>query len=1160
MLPNWFRKVAFLGAVALGPSLAAAQAPSLTDSIPGHPLASEASVPITCFEQFVVSGIGRPIALRRQNLVDGSEMVSLDHEGLRRGTDYLIDYAAGTLRLTATVTMGQVLRVSYQPIPASPEPLNPGDDAIRLMTKIGDESLPANSMTSLREFMGLRGSGPTLVFGATPGSPTLGAAAAPDSRFVIEDLSANVAHGIVSVGYEDIGSGVNFSASKTPGLDEATAVGLQAQAGVKKIGFAMQGVDLGSNKLNDSLRIVSDGHGTVALSALGLDNGPLSLRYSGRQSTSGFMLFNALPEADRDTVMRGLGLDSQSVSAQYKIKNGLLGFSSEMTTDSDRQRISKEEFRVDSSPLKLDFGDQSVGMLFTQFGGLPTDQQQTLAAQAGTDKKWFSMETEPIGKGGQPLKASAIQLTGPMGSYVAADLSAGGKGWTLQAGDRKNDNSFAFQPEIDAKQIGDDVQAISKMYSPTGTAPSDLNKSMYMFGNLDRYFFRFTAQPWKASNLDVEDVTLKGATDQADIQTVSTTLKNFDFTLHHTHIGTNFFEDNELMDFEQQKLGLDLGVDRTDAAGSLKLSPSAKIAFNMDNTDTQQGAAIRDGVEYSDKRIDVSYSNRQVAPGFGTVNMYQGSTGLTDPDAGTLAMLNGFRDEIIQGRWQPSARLNIQALWENQHDDSTDQDGYDHVINANWDPNKTTHLGYSYLDTRASNPFDILYGNRMSTLLFSKDFGKDGKFQYAHEEVGIDDPNSDGPPPVVGQQAPPPQYATVPQGDSSEDSVTYTANLDKKTQIQTQDSMMRFGDGTREDMSANTISRALTPHFGLSYTETNVSKTGASADETNNYGFWLDLFKGMRFSYGFARDLNELTTANDNMTTIGVTPGDAGPLHLDSVHYGVSSWDNLHNQVASNYALHNTAPFKLGFFTNLKFNVNMSTFSDYSAFSQKNDLMNLSGKIGANSFMVEYKSQLDLNNVLATDRFASFQTDSNPKKWIEASFRVKERDSAETGSVLIRDYSVTLRPVKNLVITNHMLTNPEVEFRPDVVMGSLTSPWRVNQYKLDYRTSKSTSIGATYEDRINDSDQAFFRTAGLDMELFRNTGSPLTLWYGMERGGGGGLSSQYAQRFYLKYFQQPGPNQLFNLFVGNVSYVYTNEAVMNKINWGVRGEYEYSFW
>jgi hypothetical protein len=1158
---NWITKAACLGVAAAMPLAVKAQAPTPKDGIVGHALDGGLESPITSYDQFVISSLGQPFALHHQNLVEGSEMVTLAGIGLRRGVDYSIDYASGILKILTEVTTGQVLRVSYQP-KATAQPLNPGDAAIH-MTAPAPSLLPKTA-SSFSDFLGLQPNSQGFVVG---GTSSLNAATGQTttSPFIAGSESFGVGHGTVSIGYADVGSRVNF-AQNDLALDSGTTNSLQAEAGVKKLAVAVQGVDFGSTKVNDTMRFVSDGQGSIMQTDANLQNGPLTVSYSGQNVSRGFMLYSAMPQADRSGLIQSAGLNIQDVSAQYRTKTATVGFTSDLTTDSEGQRIQKEDFSLSSQALKVNAGQQSVGMLFSQFGSLPSEEQQALASQAGTNKEWLSLETAPVNKTGQPLKVSALSLTGPMGSYVSSDLSVGAKGWSLQAGERRNNNAFAFQPDIDDKRVGDDVATVAKMYAPSGITPSEADKSMYLFGNLDRYFVRFTDQPSKVSSLDAEGVMLKGASDHADIETIIATLKNADLTIHHTHVGENFFESNQLMDFEQQKLGMDLGIDRTDATGDLKLSKSAKLAFNMMNTNTQQGAAIRDNVEYSDKRIDLSYSTKDIAAGFGTVAMFNGSTGLTDPDIGTLAALNGFKDQLFQGKWQPSAKLSIQTQWEDEHNDTTNQNGFDHVINATWDPNKTTHLGYSYIDTesytntQATDPFDVLFNNRMSSLIFTKDFGKAGKLQLNHEETGITDPGwAVGAPPMVGQQAPGPD-PTLPQGNASEDALTYTASLDKKTQVQTQDTMTRFGDGTKEDITANTISRALTPHFGLSYTNTTTLKPGTNNDENrNNYGFWLDLYKGIRFSYGFVRDLNEFS-GNNSTTTIGLSPGDAGPIHLDAVNQGVNSWDNLHNQVTSNYALHNTKPFNFLIFKNLSFNVNLATQSDYSAYSQRNDVVNVGGKVGANTFMVQYKSQMDQFAKLGTERFLLFQTDPNPKKWIEASIKMKQRDTPETGAVLIRDYSITVRPIKNLELSNHMLTNPEVEFRPDVIMGSVTSPWRVNQYKADYKVGASTSVGATYEDRRDDSDGSYFRTAGVDMQLFRNSGSPLTLWYGMEQGGGGAIPHQYAERFYIRYFQQPSQNQVFNLFLGNLDYTYAGGAYENKYNWSVFGQYEYLFW
>jgi len=433
-----------------------------------------------------------------------------------------------------------------------------------------------------------------------------------------------------------------------------------------------------------------------------------------------------------------------------------------------------------------------------------------------------------------------------------------------------------------------------------------------------------------------------------------------------------------------------------------------------------------------------------------------------------------------------------------------------------------------------------------------KDFGKYGKVQYIHSDQGVTDPNGDPAPVTSGPQAPP-VNPSLPQGEATQDYVYYQTNLDKDTSVKTEQSQTRYSDGTKEDMSANTVSHALTKHFGLSYTNLHID--GPLNDQKrNNYGFWLDLGKGVRFSYGFVRDVTPFGGYTSN-SVIGATPGDLGSVHVDAAAYNAN---DLAAQTTSNFALKSSKAVDLGILKDIKFNFGYTEANNPGVFTQSNRLFNVSGRVGANTFMVEYKSQLDYNGQMGTDRFVSLQTDPNPKKWIVAGIKLKERSTPETGHTMIRDYNITIRPIKNLEITNQLLTNPEEQFRPDVLLGSVTSPWRLNKYKLDYHSSASTTIGATWEERLNDYTRDSFTTAGLDLELFKNSGSPLTLWYGMEQGTGS--THQSAARYYLKFFQRPGPNQSLNIFVGNISWAYANGSSFSKNNWTVHCSYEYRFW
>lgn len=82
--------------------------------------------------------------------------------------------------------------------------------------------------------------------------------------------------------------------------------------------------------------------------------------------------------------------------------------------------------------------------------------------------------------------------------------------------------------------------------------------------------------------------------------------------------------------------------------------------------------------------------------------------------------------------------------------------------------------------------------------------------------------------------------------------------------------------------------------------------------------------------------------------------------------------------------------------------------------------------------------------------------------------------------------------------------------------------------------------------------------AGLTLDLFRNSGSPLQLFYGVEQRWGNQLR-QTAHRYYLRFDQRPGPNQLLSVFAGNLSYGHSLPNGANRNNWTVNVNYQIRF-
>ena len=1146
-----------------------AQTPA--DAITGNAAPTTSATGTPGIEMIPLKVLDAPIRLRFRGIYPHSDTVTLDGQALARGTDYNIDYISGVLYLMKQANVGQVLRLNYQ-YDASSQPAaiihGPSGAQVAPPKQFAPEigSAPHLDFANTKlltfstglNFGGISSSGLLMITPhATPGSQAANFTGALDqgSQFLVQNFSTKFSHGTVNLDFQDISRNfTGFNLARAAGMDSNVVDQLQKEAGLRRMGFSMDDVTLGPLKISNSFRTVKDDGGSISWKSLGLQAGGLSLTYSARKVDSGFSRFADLSEKDHDQLMKEAGLDRQNLGAEYKAKGSDLSFMSSMIKDEFGGTINRDALDFSAKSWKLDLGQQSVSSNFARMDSLTDPEKALFGRENGLNRKWLNFQTDPLGKGGQPVIVALQNVSSPTGVFRSEDVSLGGKNWSASFAERKMDQGFGLQANLADSEVDKNVQSIGKMYQASGVPTGPGDRAAFLQGaDVDRSAFRFTLQPKKDWNLDLEQVTLRGSLDYASLQSFLFNTKNMDLTLRREHEGINFTEAPQLFGFEQQRLGNVPGLDMTNLAFNWRLGGFKKLSMTMMDSSSPNGGAQRDTFAYSDKKIDVSYASRNVDPHFSNANS------LTDPENNLLASLMGFRETDFHMKWNLLPKMTMETLWADEKNDTTNADAFQHNFLLSWDPNKNTHLAYTMLDTKSDSALETLYRSRISQFLLSENLGKYGKLQYVHENDTAVDPNGNPAPATVGQQAPPPD-PNLPQGDSSKDYFSYEAQLDKKTSIKTEQTLTRFSDGSKEDVSANTINRALTDHVGVSYTDLRIDRPGVDKDETkHNYGVWFDIAKGVRLSYGFVRDNNQIqgNTAN---STIGLTPGNVGLLHVDALGLNTNSWDQLHNQVATNVQLKSSKPLSMGFLKNIQFNLGMDTSSDYSAWQRDNKLFNLSGNVGSNSFMVEYKSQLDsITNEHGIDRFVKFETDQSDKRWLKASVKLKQRVIPGQGTTTIRDYSITMRPLKNLEITNQVLTNPEEQFRPDALLGSITSPWRVNKYKLDYHSGQSTSIGATWEDRINDITRDFYRTAGVDMELFKNSGSPLTFWYGMEQGGGS-TPRQTAARYYLKFYQKPGPNQVFNIFAGNISYDYTKDSGFSKNNWTLHLDYEYRFW
>jgi hypothetical protein len=101
------------------------------------------------------------------------------------------------------------------------------------------------------------------------------------------------------------------------------------------------------------------------------------------------------------------------------------------------------------------------------------------------------------------------------------------------------------------------------------------------------------------------------------------------------------------------------------------------------------------------------------------------------------------------------------------------------------------------------------------------------------------------------------------------------------------------------------------------------------------------------------------------------------------------------------------------------------------------------------------------------------------------------------------------------------------------------------------------TIGGSFEE-IMDKNRPLSRVGGLNLVLNESTGSPLKLFYGVEQADRTG-KRYTTHRYHLQYDQKPGPNQMFSIFAGNVSYQHTIADGRSRNNWTLRVDYQIKF-
>lgn len=1145
--------------------------------------------------------IGPGTPLRYGNVIPGSERVQLDGVDLTAGDDYGMDYATGVVYLKRAQKLGQTLTVTYrynaQPDPSAPSrfqsfstmkySLMPGGLTAMMGLGMVDRTADGRVMSGnvfgwnntfkfgqsgslngvyiygnraqARETAGLRlDSNPTQPTGPAPAP---GADGAGGSRFILQNFSSKLMGGDASFDYQDISKNFSaFSAVGDAGYDDKTVKQFQAERGLTRMGMNLNNLKFGSLGFSTGFKSVEDDGHRIDWRSYGVQQGGLKLNFNSEQVDSRFTRFTDLSEADRAQLQREVGMSRQNWSGEFAQKMGKLGFTGvAIRDDLTGLTIHRDDYTLDTSKLKFDFGQQSVDTGFTRMDGLMDPEKAMYGAEAGLHRQWMSLQSSLFGAQA-PLSFQQTVVGSATGKYVATDFDMKAKTWDFQHIERNAGSTFASLSAMSPTEMNANIKAISAMYDPTlPVNPAD-SAGFVLGAGIDRDFTGLRAQPFKNWNFAITSLQLKGLTDKGRVDTLALSNTRFNFSYRAQNLGKAFNDQASMMSFEQQRLGMLPGLSRTDLGFNAKLSGSKVLNFQRMTADDPNGAVNRTTVEFSDKKIDVQLASREVGPQFA------GSTLLVDnpTEQALMASLQGFKERDAAVKWQLLPTMNFNASIQSAIDDASHEARDSDNVAWNWAPNKTVQLGFTSQQVKQAGSASTLFESMTQQISLSKDFGRYGKFAFMDErnrQVGT----------PQGTLAA--MTTVLVDPNFHEQYFSYDAKINPTTEVKTEQTFTRFDDGTNEQVNANTISTALTKRVGVSVTNVDVDRSGNQTDEQHrNYGFWYDLGNGLRVSYGYARQLSNDPNADttSNSLQVGknaglVTPDASGNVQASTVAglnvaggYGTNQWDQQNRtQSFSKVAISTAKPLHFGPLTDVHLNMAMDSAADYETWVRDNETFSISAKLGANAVGYDYNSQIAATDLHGIDRTFHLTTDPNQKNLLSASIFYKIRTLPDQQQVMIRDYTLTFRPTNRIEVTNKLQTNPEVA-QSNVLLGSVPQASRSNKWQVDFKSTKDTSFGANWQELHDESTDARSTTGGLTMKLFQTSGSPVNLFYGMEETEGN-VPRHFMQRYSLQFDQKPGPNQVFSLFLGNLNYEHNLQVGELHDNWTVRLNYQYKF-
>ncbi|MBV6457537.1 MAG: hypothetical protein HONBIEJF_00650 [Fimbriimonadaceae bacterium] len=1113
------------------------------------------------------------IPLRFGGIVEGSEMLEIDGRTLKRNADYAIDYEAGVIFLRRTPKQGSSLRAAYR-YDASKKQSDANRSSLTGFAGPGGMKLNIAQGTSFIMGMGMAertADGTVLssnLYGLNNNMKMFNGAGKlkglfvvsernkvqseslweeekakdqsvedGDSQALVQGLETNFLGGKILSNVQDIREKFNgWAAFSDAGYDGKSIDELKRERGLKRYDYALQDVGVKNFKLRQGFREVSDGNGAIQWRNYGATIGPLSFDWQAQKVDPTFTRFNDLREADRQWLGKEAGMDRQQLVASLNLGSTKGAFSSQKIESQDGSGISRRSASLERPGFRASYSDQAVEREFNRFGNLRDADAGQLGKESGLNRQSFSIEASPL-KNQKPLSYAESMVRSETGDFKSIDGGIGLFGIRLDLGVRRADPGFANLGSLSDAEINGHVASMTRFYdvNPFQVRPDERNFFLQGAG-IERLFQRVEWNPAKAYAFSYDTLQVKENDDSIGVRTyrVQTPFLRANYREQDTGLAVD--EWGKLLEYERQRLGTIAGLDKRNTDVAIDLPKGQGLNFSSMTAKAPVGDATRITGNIKTKPLEFSYQRRAVDPEFENANQ------LADPEKDRLHQLRGWDEVDWAARLLVLPGLRIDAHWQDAQNMGNDQQRVLRNTTVTYQPDKKSEILLHRYRQRNDDPNRLEADYQVDRLAVCRQFDRWGTFRYVEEKKRFQ-----------GE-------SLTNQPNAETKGWSYETQLLRGTAFKTEKAETKFENGDKETITAHTLSAEITKNAGVSVTDLQIQREGEGRmDETKrNYGFWLDLAKGVRLSYGYVRNMTEGKPGEMQQTTT-ITPGTVGSVKIDAASYQHNQWDERRYQSNGALRVGTAKPISIGDVKDFQFSFGTDSQRDNWNWTKENRDFNGGFKIYGIGLGFAWRSQFHIPSGLrAIDRVWTLSTDQSPNSKLAASIYYKERSMPIGDDATVRNFNIIARPIRGLEIQHQLSTNPE-EVRNDVILGSITKADRSSKWQVNFTGQKNIRFGLSWEELKNDMTNAMTRFGAINVTLFADSPSPLHLFYGLEHIDTTGNVQQTQHRYGIRFDQRPGPKQLFSFYASNLNYQYSRPDDKKIQNWTVRLEYQLKF-